>query len=129
MNNSNKVLIFEGAGWDKADHNGVGNCRIRATFLNKNGVKVYIELTGHKPHKHSPNWVSKFDFHGHVSHLLLFRGHNGERQNLEGHSFEYTKERILSLVNSIEVGGEFDSIEVNNDGWCGFTLDGKPEQD
>jgi hypothetical protein len=121
-----KILIFEGAGWDQAEHNGVGNCRIRATFLNRFGTTIYLELTGHKPHAHSPKFVSKYLFYGHVSHCLS-GGCRGERMNVEGMGLEYTKERILGLVNSIEIGGNFTDIEVNNTNWCGFTLDGKPE--
>lgn len=119
-----RTLIFEGAGWDKAEHNGVGNCRIRATFLNKCGQTIYLEITGHKPHNYSPNFVKNFDFHGFVNHCLL-GGPRGERMNLEHTSIEYTKERILGLVNSIEIGGDFDEIEVKNTGWSGFFVNGK----
>lgn len=121
-----KTLIFEGAGWAQAEHNGVGNCRIRTTFLNKKGVQIYFECNGTKPHANSPTYVKRHLFFGWVAHCLE-GGSGGKRMALEGHGFEYTKENILKLVNSIELGGEFDAIEVNNDDWCGFTLDGKPE--
>lgn len=58
-----KTLIFEGAGWSSADSSkasDVGNCRIRATFLNKQGKQIYIELNGTIPHKWSPQYMKGF---------------------------------------------------------------------
>ena len=128
-----KTLIFEGAGWDKADHNGVGNCRIRTTFLNKNGTEIYLEMTGHAPHKHSPSYMKNYTFAGHVSHCFFTKDHKtsySERlSKIDRMSFEYTKERILGIINSIEIGGDFTDIEVKNSGWSGFSFDGDVRND
>jgi hypothetical protein len=128
-----KILIFEGAGWEKAEHNGVGNCRIRATFKNKNGQGVYIELIGHKPHTHSPESVKRYNFAGFVSHLFYTKdkktNYTPALRRLERVTFEYTKENILTLVNSLEVGGDFTDIEVRNEGWNGFSINGLENQE
>jgi len=33
-------LIFEGAGWNKAESNNVGNCRIRTRLKNKDNLII-----------------------------------------------------------------------------------------
>ncbi|EJW14059.1 hypothetical protein PAV_141p01650 (plasmid) [Paenibacillus alvei DSM 29] len=48
-----KILIFEGAGWDVAEHNGVGNCRIRTRIKNIDGVSIYLEMSGTKKRNRS----------------------------------------------------------------------------
>ena len=47
---SKKVLYFEGAGWSGADisKRTIGNCRIRTAFINNEGRKIYLEITGYE---------------------------------------------------------------------------------
>jgi len=122
-----KTLIFEGAGWVAADSSkasDVGNCRIRSTFKNKHGREIYLELNGHPPHKHSPQYMKNFTVGGWVSHSHdVVDGEKLSLRNLD-HNFEYCKASILKLVNGLEIGGDFECIEVR-DSWCGFSVDGK----
>ena len=122
-----KTLIFEGAGWTDAESSkasDVGNCRIRTTFKNKRGQESYLEVNGHPPHKNSPHYMKNFKVGGWVSHCYSTENTDGSTlRKLENHTFEYCKESILKLVNSFEIQGGFDAIEVRND-WNGFKLDG-----
>ena len=48
MNDSrvNKLIKFEGAGWEEADTSkatDMKNCRVRTTFINDHGQKIYLE--------------------------------------------------------------------------------------
>lgn len=130
-----KTLKFEGAGWDKAESNGVGNCRIRATFINDAGKTIYLELTGHARHQYSSPSLRNFTFPWHISHLHVVDTTTGKRDENKRHQAclrdtwkitrEYTKENLLWLVNK-KLGCSFDAIEVINDGtWSGFSVDGK----
>lgn len=127
-----KTLTFEGAGWNMADSCGdVGNCRIRATFLNKNGREIYIELNSIVPHKRSMESQKSFKIAGWVSHLFYTADHKMNHSVglscTEGMNFEWNKASILKLVNSYEIGGDFEAIEVLDD-WNGFALNGKPNE-
>ncbi len=128
-----KVLKFEGAGWSKAESNGVGNCRIRTTFINDRGVTIYLELTGHASHAHSVTSMKRFDFPWHISHLHKVDTTTGKRDESEfaptfGDTWkitkEYTQKNILELVNR-NLDSSFDSMEVINEGWNGFDVNGK----
>jgi len=123
-----KTLTFEGAGYAKAAHNGVGNCRIRTTFKNKFGREIYLELTGHAPHKYSPDYMKNYNFAGFVSHLFYTSdqklNYSLRFSKIERITFEYTKESILSLVNGLEIEGDFTDINVNNENYNGFKLEG-----
>lgn len=50
---ANKVLYFEGAGWDGAneDYNGL-NCRIRTAFHDNKGNMIFLELQGCHPNQY-----------------------------------------------------------------------------
>ena len=127
-----KTLIFEGAGWSKSDSSGdVGNCRIRTTFTNKHGQEIYLEMIGVKTHKWSPQYMKQFNIGGVISHIFKTvdreTSHTKGLSNLErSYKFEWSKAEILKLVNSREVGGEFDAIEVR-DNWNGFRVDGQTD--
>lgn len=125
-----KTLIFEGAGWSEADSSkasDVGNCRIRATFLNKRGAEIYLEVNGLLPHKWSPEYIKNFKVAGHVQHC--FRTLDPDKSSirrLEGDHFEFCKASLLRFVNSLEIGGDFEAIEVRDD-WNGFHVDGRQD--
>lgn len=123
-----KTLKFEGAGWSKADSNGVGNCRIRATFLDKKGNAIYLELGFHKVGSHSINFYKgRFENPWHITHVFYLKDKDNHRSKEFSHleinwkesCREYTKENILWLVNNC-LGCDYDTIEVIND----FVYDG-----
>ena len=126
-----RKLIFEGAGWDKAESCGdVGNCRIRTTFKNKRGSEIYLELTAHKPHRWSITKMKPYAICGVVDHVFYKQdestGYSANLSQLHKLFFEWSKANILALVNSHDLGGEFDSIEVRDD-WNGFNITGEVE--
>lgn len=116
-----KTLHFEGAGWRKAEHNGVGNCRIRATFQNNEGEEIYLELIGHKSGK------DLYKFPWHISHLFKVKNrkslHTEEYKAIERERMEFTKQNILNFVNE-SLGCKFHSVEILNDDWSGFSING-----
>lgn len=120
-----KTLIFEGAGWEKAESgivSGVGNCRIRTRIRNNVGRLIYLEITGNiHQSKNAPQWAKGFKVVGNVNHCFYAdsridsdRGHSESLQEIERGHFEFTKENILSLVND-QLDCSFDSMEVIND--------------
>jgi hypothetical protein len=126
-----KTLIFEGAGWNKAESSGeVGNCRIRTTFLNKNGQEIYLELNSIIPHGGGQSYQRGYNIYGWISHLFYTKdrktNYSDDFSNLNHKGFEWNKENILKLVNGPEIQGEFNSIEVQDE-WNGFKLNGEKE--
>jgi len=116
-------VIFEGAGWDKAENNGVGNCRIRGVFTTKKGKHVYLEMSGYKRHGHTPKSLSHLDFICHVSHCFymddLESNRSREIDYIEREwRVEYTKGNIVKLLNHLNV--ECTEIEVLNTDYCVF---------
>lgn len=88
------TLIFEGAGWAGAEHNGVGNCRIRTRIKNRDGRLIYLEMGG-----------GHVDY-GRVDHCFYCdskwdsrSNHSKDLAKFERAKFEYTKETILAFVN------------------------------
>ena len=90
----NKVLIFEGVGWEKADHNGVGNCRIRTRFENKDKEVIYFEMGG---------YIHNGEFKSHIYHCFnmkdVISNHSKELSYIEKLKPYYTKQAILNLIN------------------------------
>lgn len=104
------TLIFEGAGWAGAEHNGVGNCRIRTRIRNKDGRLIYLEMGG-----------GHVDY-GRVDHCFYCdskwdsrSSHSKDLAKFERAKFEYTKETILAFVNK-NLNCTFDNMMVINDG-------------
>ena len=118
-----KTLIFEGAGWDKAEHNGVGNCRIRTRIRNNDGRVIYLEMGGTKfSGKVIPSWAKDFDFIGRIDSCFYDdakwdkrSNHSKDLAKFEREHFEYTKENILAFVNE-KLNCSFDTMEVINKG-------------
>ena len=104
----NDKLLFEGAGWDKAEHNGVGNCRVRTRIKNLDGDLIYFECTSLKKHQ---------DFIGYVSHCFNNKdeksNYTRELKHIERLTFKYTGEGLLNFVNK-HLNCDFKSVEVNN---------------
>lgn len=102
------TLIFEGAGWEKAEHHGVGNCRIRTRIKTERYGVVYLEMSsGIDEAGRTPK--------GHINHLFT-----GDDENTclafpgcKKRGFLWSKEGILSAVNSI-LKTKFDVLEVDN---------------
>lgn len=119
-----KTLIFEGAGWEKAESgvvSGVGNCRIRTKLRNNKGRLIYLELGGwiHSG-KRVPDWAKNYKVVGYVIHCcysdtIWDSGHSEDLCNIEGMSFEYSKESILQFVNKY-LECSFEDMKVINDG-------------
>jgi len=114
-----KTLFFEGAGWDKAESNGVGNCRIRATFKDKKGRKIYFELRGFERPKHCITAQEGFVFPWWISHLFYLKDkdkhYSDEFLSIDRTIKEYTIENILNFVNT-ELNCNYSAIIVCNDG-------------
>ncbi len=106
-----RILIFEGAGMPgaEASKNTIGNCRVRTAFHLDDGKEVYLELHGwdwNGPRNKRPACY-KWKYTGFIDYL-----YGVDREGIP-ESFEYTKENILKLVNSL--GASFDEIEVDNE--------------
>lgn len=103
-------LIFEGAGWEKAENNGVGNCRIRTRLKNKEGKIIYFECTSLKQKDNS--------FIGFVSHCFYDTdkktNHSIELAHIEKLKFNYNKEDIIKFVN-LHLNCDFNDIIVDNE--------------
>ncbi len=146
MNDSrtHKILNFEGAGWAGADSSkatNLTNCRIRTTFVNDLGKKIYLELGVYDNRKLDSKIKSHQGFlmPWHIN--FLFYTEEGSRHCSEAfqHDFnntqEYTKENLLSFVNKV-CSASFEKIEVHNwtgdrssASWDGFAHTGKTKDD
>jgi len=117
------TLIFEGAGWAKAEHNSVGNCRIRTRIRNKDGRLIYLEMgvtqfskTLVPKYAEGLNFVARIDdCHYCDAKWDSRRSRSKELNHLNLKHFEYTKENILAFVNE-NLNCSFDNIEVINEG-------------
>ena len=58
MKTNEKVLFFEGAG--TVERGEVANCRIRTAFINDEGEKCYVELSGNEVHKYNRSYYPTF---------------------------------------------------------------------
>ncbi len=115
------VLKFEGAGWEKAESNGVGNCRIRTTFYNNEGRLIYLEITGSKVSDNMFHYSSnKHVYHTFIVNHSLYHDvkdpyKEGKLRKYEGNTkLNYTKENILKFVN-YSYNCSFTSLDIIND--------------
>jgi hypothetical protein len=120
-----KTLIFEGAGWEKADssiNSGVGNCRIRTRIRNNAGRIIYLELGGFEVSKNEKRETHKhLNIAGHIDYCFYDdatwdskSNYSKEFSDILKVIFEYNKENIIKLVNQ-SLNCSFDSLEVIND--------------
>lgn len=110
---SKKILFFEGAGC--VPRGDVENCRIRTAFINDEGKRFYLELSGMEPHKHTPKeWSDKWQYIGFVDYCYEL-GSEGEKCGfaIERKTFGYSKQEILDFVNS-QLGCSFESLVVTD---------------
>ena len=108
-----KTLIFEGAGWDNAASNGVGNCRIRTRIQNDKGEIVYLEINGFEETKYTKR---PFPFTGYVMHCFTRDDNESSPfRECENEKFEYTVTSLIEWVNR-KLNCSFDALSVINDG-------------
>lgn len=115
-----KILYFEGAGCVPC--NDVENCRIRTSFTNKDGKKIYIEfLNGYKHTRKGngkvvsePGYLSCDSCH-YITDDPEIDDCNKSRLDCERNQkiekVKYTKENILAFVNE-NCNADFDEIVV-----------------
>lgn len=107
-----KTLIFEGAGWPKAESADVGNCRIRTRIKTNDGRIVYLEM-GCTPNFRNSGFG--FNLIPHVSHCHTRENGNDPLRKFEGClPFEYNKKNILKWVND-NLNCSFTDLEVDNE--------------
>ena len=101
---NNKVLYFEGAGCVPCGN--VENCRIRTAFINDEGKKIYLELTGFEINKHMAKKYPHIVNAAYVDHCHYITDEkpnddsNKHRLPIERNAvFEYDKEEILNFIN------------------------------
>jgi hypothetical protein len=116
MDNKTKQLIFEGAGWEIAEHNGVGNCRIRTRLTNKEGKFIYLEMSGNDiSNSRRHPYKKEFPFIGYVQHCFESDDNeHSEYRKLENVPFHYSKSSILSMVNE-KLNCDYTELVVIND--------------
>lgn len=116
-----RTLWFEGAGWEKADSSqatDVGNCRIRTAFKDCCGIIIYLELlqgTNYVKNVGTGGWP----YYGVVDAAYRIVGddaaNTGDNWVIpRNKKFNYAKQGILQLVNSIDNIEPFDEIQVSN---------------
>jgi len=107
-----KTLYFEGAG--SVPRGMVENCRIRTAFKNDNGESIYLEMSGFEVTKNSVNSVKKFTIAGIVDHChYIFNDDDCNKHgiiSMRHKTFEYSKDEILSIVNSL--GCSFNEVVI-----------------
>jgi hypothetical protein len=119
-----KTLIFEGAGWEKAESgikSGVGNCRIRTRIRKDAGRLIYLEILGFEYQGKKPIWAENYSIAGWVDACFYDdskwdanRNRSKDFRSLTRVKFEYNKENILKLVNE-NLNCSFDEVQVIND--------------
>jgi hypothetical protein len=122
------TLIFEGAGWEKAESSiksGVGNCRIRTRIRNNDGRMIYLEMgcmDYSKKHKSKiPLQFRDYGIVGFVDHVFYAdskwdsnRSYSQGLRESNRKNFEFSKEEIVKFVNE-NLNCSFDNMEVVND--------------
>lgn len=118
-----KILYFEGAGC--APRGDVENCRIRTAFVNDEGKKIYLELSGTKATKSMHESFKKFTNAGFVDHCFEIVEPDGDNENKyrlpceRNTNFEYSKDGILEFVNR-ELNCSFSEVIICDSfyGYC-----------
>lgn len=149
MNDSrvNKILKFEGAGWAGADTSkatDLENCRIRTTFINDFGEKIYFELGVYDNRKFTSQtkWHKGFSMPWHINFLFYTRDKGRSCSPEFQHEYyqvrEFTKENVLKFINH-NCRSSFEKVETVNwhsnerlatdQYWNGFSHTGKTEDD
>lgn len=146
MNDSrvNKTIKFEGAGWAGADTSkatDMKNCRVRTTFINDRGQKIYLEIgcVDNRKRTSKARDYQHMDMPWHISHIFYTKDKSESRSTDFDHAWkqtkEFTKENVLKFLNR-ECNASFENIETinwsgdrDNAEWDGFSHTGKKEDD
>jgi len=146
MNDSrvSKTIKFEGAGWSDADTSKATdmlNCRVRTTFINDQGKKIYLELGCYDNRKNTSQtiWHKGFSMPWHINFLFFTEDKNKSCSPEFSETFrvvrEFDKKNVLRFLNDV-CNASFDNIETVN--WIGnrdtveyngFSHTGKVEDD
>lgn len=146
MNDSrvNKVIKFEGAGWSKADTSqatDMANCRVRTTFINDKGQKIYFELScyDNRSGRSASKWHRGFSMPWHINFLFFTAEHKQSRSNhfrqASEQVQEFTKASVLRFLQQ-ECSASFEQLETINwegerddQAWDGFSHTGLAADD
>lgn len=122
-----KVLYFEGAGCEDTCRGEISNCRIRTAFTNKEGRKIYLELSGYEKTGEDEKKYHRFEEYKigdaigfvdschYISNDKSIDDENMLRLPCERKSnIRYSYMGILDFVNR-QCKCSFDSIEVLGD--------------
>lgn len=127
---TNKILYFEGAGWDgaNADYNGL-NCRIRTAFHDDNDKMIYLELHGFHPLKEHIKEAKNKKIELPLTHLYIDSAHyitddlsiDDENENRikinvdykEMLKIPYTLDNIKDFINK-HFNSSFDEVVILN---------------
>ena len=91
------ILMFEGAGYPDTGSPDIKNCRIRTFVTNNEGVKIFVEINGHKTTPYSPEPLKCFEFGGWVQCCELPDG--SSYCNPTNAFFEYNKKSVVDWIN------------------------------
>jgi len=114
-----KTLLFEGAGWSKADTSEatIGNCRCRTAFTNNKDEKIYLEIsvgTQMKKKEIERYWLH-IDFCFYITDDPKIDDCNESRYHHDWmhtkENYEYSVEDITKWINK-NLNCSFDNIEV-----------------
>ncbi len=124
MNKELKVLYFEGAGCEDTFRGEISNCRIRTTFTNNEGKKIYLEIQGtvktqddvKKYHRYENftmgDAIGFIDSCHYITDDCKIDDCNKSRLTYErSKNISYSYKGILKFVNE-NCNCSFDSIEV-----------------
>lgn len=107
-----KTLYFEGAGC--VPRGEVENCRIRTAFRDNKGEPIYLEMNGFEVTKYTAKIYKDFKNVGIITSCCYIKNDDDENNHsikeMRNKTFEYTKESILNLVNSL--GCSFDEVVI-----------------
>ena len=146
MNDSrvNKVINFEGAGWSDADTSkatDMKNCRVRTTFINDEGKKIYLEIGCYDNRKNTSQtiWHKGFSMPWHIDFLFFTKDKDKSCSPEFSDTFrtvrEFDKKNMLWFLKNV-CNASFNEIETIN--WIGdrdtteyngFSHTGKIEDD
>lgn len=119
-----KNLLFEGAGC--VPRGDLENCRIRTAFTNDEGKQIYLEITGSKTTKYTPDHLRQYENAAHVWHCFyitdetpnddcnlhrIYEPHGGK--SLEFVNFEYSRAALLRWVNA-NLHCSFEDIAISD---------------
>ena len=147
MNDSrvSKLIKFEGAGWAGADSSKATdmlNCRVRTTFINDFGKKIYLEMSyfDNRSGRSESKWHKGFEMPWHIWHLFYTDDKDKCRSADFGKPHEivmdFNKKNVLWFLNHT-CNASFTELETINwengqrqdEYWDGFAHTGNAADD